>query len=418
MTKNIRKDVEQGSEQKQGHHHHTPPALSNPLEVFFIFLKLGLTSFGGPVAHIGFFHQEFVARRKWLDERSYADLVALCQTLPGPASSQVGLAVGLSRAGLTGALAAWTGFTLPSALALILFAFGMETLGSEATSDWIRGLKIAAVAVVAVAVLGMMRSLAPDKERATLVVIAAIIAIAIPTSLGQISAILLGAAVGLTFLKNKTAPHTPAAMNFNLGRKAGALALALFFALLLLLPLLATEGSQIALYDKFYRAGSLVFGGGHVVLPLLQAELVPTGLLTSDQFLAGYGAAQAVPGPLFTFAAYLGAVFSGWQGAVICLIGIFTPSFLLVIGVLPFWEELRQKRWAQSVLIGVNAAVVGLLLAALYTPVWTSAINSSADFAIGIAAFLALQIWKVPPWLVVALSALIAAGLSRLPLLF
>jgi chromate transporter len=386
-------------------------------EVFLVFLRLGLTSFGGPVAHLGYFREEFVARRKWLDERAYADLVALCQFLPGPASSQVGMAVGLSRAGYSGALAAWIAFTLPSALALVLFAYGVTALGDAAGSAWLRGLKVAAVAVVAQAVLGMMRSLAPDKERATLAVTMAILALAVPTAWGQVATIALGGIAGLALLRNGAASDAPAAMPLRVSRFAGALALLLFFALLIGLPVLAARSDSLAidLLDSFYRSGSLVFGGGHVVLPLLQAEVVPPGWVTGDRFLAGYGAAQAVPGPLFTFAAYLGMLIGGWSAAVLCLIAVFAPSFLLVIGGLPFWEDLRRRAWAQSALQGVNAAVVGLLLAALYHPVWTEGIKTPRDFALGIGAFLLLYVWNVTPWLVVALCALVAGGLASLP---
>jgi len=379
-------------------------------EVFAAFLKLGLTSFGGPVAHLGYFRDEFVVRRRWLDERAYADIVALCQFLPGPASSQVGMAVGLSRAGYLGALAAWTGFTLPSAIALVLFAFSIGVLGETLGSGWLHGLKVAAVAVVALAVLGMARSLTPDRERATLAVAAAAVTLAVPSAWGQVCAIALGGLAGLT-LPRGGAPADHAALPLSVSRRAGFTALLAFLALLIGLPFLAAAtGSQsIALFDAFYRSGSLVFGGGHVVLPLLQAEVVPPGWVTNDAFLAGYGAAQAVPGPLFTFAAYLGAVMdpqpNGWAGAALCLVAVFLPSILLVIGVLPFWEALRRTPPAQSALRGVNAAVVGLLLAALYHPVWTAGILGAADFALAAAAFLLLYMWKAPPWLVVILSA-------------
>ena len=384
--------------------------------VFLVFLRLGLTSFGGPVAHLGYFREEFVARRKWLDERAYADLVALCQFLPGPASSQVGLALGLSRAGYLGALAAWVGFTLPSAIALALFAFGLAALGDALGSAWLHGLKVAAVAVVAQAVLGMMRSLAPDKARATLAVAAAAIALFIPTAWGQVGAIALGAVVGFALLRGP-APTDHVSLPLPVGRVAGALALVAFFGLLIGLPVLAsaTMSRPIDLFDAFYRAGSLVFGGGHVVLPLLQAEVVPNGWVTNDQFLAGYGAAQAVPGPLFTFAAYLGAVIGGWGTAALCLIAVFLPSLLLVIGALPFWEAIRSAPAAQSALRGVNAAVVGLLLAALYHPVWTAGITNAKDFALAITAFLLLYMWQVTPWLVVVLSAAGAGLLAVLP---
>ena len=385
------------------------------VEVFLVFLRLGLTSFGGPVAHLGYFREEFVARRKWLEERAYADLVALCQFLPGPASSQVGMAIGLSRAGYPGALAAWTAFTLPSAIVLVLFAYGLTSIGGAAGSAWLHGLKIAAVAVVAHAVLGMMRSLAPDKERATLAVVAAIVALAVPTAWGQVGAIALGALVGLTLLRNTAVPGDHAIMPLQVSRTVGVVSLVLFFMLLIGLPFLAakTNSQSIDLVDSFYRSGALVFGGGHVVLPLLQAEVVPPGWVGNDQFLAGYGAAQAVPGPLFTFAAYLGAVIGGWEIALLCLVAVFVPSFLLVIGVLPFWEDLRRRIWAQAALRGVNAAVVGLLLAALYHPVWTAGIKGAEDFALGIAAFLALYMWNVTPWLVVLLCAL-AAGILQM----
>jgi chromate transporter len=388
-------------------------------EVLLVFLRLGLTSFGGPIAHLGYFHDEFVVRRRWLEEKTYADLVALCQFLPGPASSQVGLAIGLSRAGYLGALAAWVGFTMPSAIALVLFAYGVETLGSALGSGWLHGLKVVAVAVVAQAVLSMMRSLAPDRERATLAVVATVLVIAIPSAWGQIGAIVLGGVAGIILFRSLP-PTDHVALPHPISRTGGALSLVLFFVLLLGLPLLATviPSQALTLFEAFYRAGSLVFGGGHVVLPLLQASVVPPGWVTNDAFLAGYGAAQAVPGPLFTFAAYLGAVMgpqpNGWAGASLCLVAVFLPSFLLVFGALPFWDELRRRRWAQSALTGVNAAVVGLLLAALYNPVWTAGITSGADFALGSAAFLLLFMWKTPPWLVVVLSAAGGALISAL----
>jgi chromate transporter len=386
-------------------------------EVLLAFLRLGLTSFGGPVAHLGYFRDEFVMRRRWLDDRTYADLVALCQFLPGPASSQVGIAVGLSRAGYLGALAAWTGFTLPSALVMLLFAYGVRGLSGAGGSGWLHGLLIAAVAVVAQAVLGMMHSLAPDRERASIAVAAAILVLAVPSAWGQIGAIALGALVGMVLLK-AVPQGEHAALSLAVSRATGSFMLATFFVLLIALPLVASATSlqAVKLFDAFYRAGSLVFGGGHVVLPLLQASVVPPGWITNDGFLAGYGAAQAVPGPLFTFAAYLGAAMgpqpNGWIGGLICLVAIFLPSFFLVIGALPFWEQLRQRKTAQCALRGVNAAVVGLLLAALYRPVWTSAIDSANDFALACAAFLLLFMWRTPPWLVVVLCALAGAALG------
>ena len=386
-------------------------------EALAVSFKLGLTSFGGPVAHLGYFRDEYVVRRRWLDEASYADIVALCQFLPGPASSQVGIAIGVLRAGLPGALAAWIGFTLPSALAMILFAYGVGLMGDVGEAPWLRGLKIVAVAVVAQAVWGMARTLCPDRERASVAVVAALLALAVPTVAGQVGAIALGGLIGWLLLP-AAAGGAVEPLRIDIGRRRAVASLALFFVLLGGLPVLAavTDVGAVALFDSFYRAGSLVFGGGHVVLPLLQAEVVPPGWVTNDAFLAGYGAAQAVPGPLFTFAGYLGTITTvgpgGWLGGLLCLVAIFLPSFLLVIGALPFWDTLRRRRGMQSALRGINAAVVGLLLAALYTPVWTSAIHTPADFALGLVAFLLLALWRVPPWLVVILGALGAAGLA------
>jgi chromate transporter len=313
------------------------------------------------------------------------------------------------RAGYLGALAAWTAFTLPSAIALVAFAYGLAASGNALGSGWLHGLKVAAVAVVALAILGMARTLAPDRERASLAVVALAIALAVPTAWGQIGAILVGAVVGAVFLKAQS-PSAPASLKLPTSRVSGITALAIFAVLLAGLPIVAvTTGDQtIRLFDTFYRVGSLVFGGGHVVLPLLQAEVVPSGWISNDAFLAGYGAAQAVPGPLFTFAAYLGAVIGGWTTAVVCLVAIFLPSFLLLIGILPFWDGLRRRPTAQAVLRGVNAAVVGLLLAAFYNPVWTSGIFTRADFGLAAVAFLLLFLWRTPPWLVVVLCA--AAG--------
>jgi chromate transporter len=384
-------------------------------QVFAAFLKLGVTSFGGPIAHLGYFRHEFVTRRKWLDEPSYADIVALCQFLPGPASSQVGITIGLLRAGLAGALAAWLGFTAPSALAMIAFGYGVTAFGDLGHAAWLHGLKIVAVAVVAQAVWGMAQSLCPDRPRVTLAIGAAVLTLLLPSAVGQVGVIALGALIGWRWLPGD-AGKTANAIHVPLSRRAGFAAFAIFVVLLILLPLAAgaTQVHAIGLIDAFYRSGSLVFGGGHVVLPLLQQEVVPPGWISNDAFLAGYGAAQAVPGPLFTFAAYLGTAMqpspNGWLGALICLVAIFLPSFLLLFGALPFWNDLRQRAEIQSALRGVNAAVVGLLLAALYTPVWTSAIGRPVDFAIAAVAFLLLVFWKVPPWLVVVLGALASAG--------
>jgi len=403
-----------------------PPTATTPQshksswsEVSRVFLKLGLTSFGGPIAHLGYYRTEFIERRKWLDEKTYADLIALSQFLPGPASSKVGIAVGFFRAGYAGALIAWAGFTLPSAIALVLFAYGVETFGGALGGGWLHGLKVVAVAVVAQAVLGMMRSLAPDRSRATVAVVAAAIVLAFPTASGQIGAIILGFGAGLTIL-HVDAPTNHIALPLSMSRTAGGIWLALFAIILLGLPLLIAivPSHSLQLFEAFYRAGSLVFGGGHVVLPLLQAAVVPPGWVTNDAFLAGYGAAQAVPGPLFTFSAYLGTVMgpapNGWLGAALCLVAMFLPAFFLTFGALPFWDDLRRRPSAQSALRGVNAAVVGLLLAALYNPVWTAGITGPYDFALAAAAFLLLFMWKTPPWLVVVLSALGGAAIAKI----
>lgn len=381
------------------------------LEVFIAFLKLGLTSFGGPVAHLGYFRTEFVERRKWLDDKSYSDLVALCQFLPGPASSQVGIALGLGRAGWWGALCAWMGFTLPSAIALILFAFGVTQWAALAQSGAVHGLKVVAVAIVAQAVWGMAKNLCPDRLRAGIAVVAALVVLAIPSAVGQIGAIVAGGLVGRWAVQ---LGHLPAAehRDYGVSKKTGAALLILFGTLLVVLPVLASAAGSpmLAVISSFYQSGALVFGGGHVVLPLLQAGVVPSGLVTNDAFLAGYGAAQAVPGPLFTFAAYLGAVMtgelSGWIGGLVLLIAIFVPAFLLVLGALPFWEPLRQRDGVQRAMAGVNAAVVGVLAAALYDPVWTSAIHSRADFGLALAAFGLLVYGRQSPVLVVALAAM------------
>jgi chromate transporter len=389
---------------------------NSPWTIFLAFLHLGFTSFGGPIAHLGFFRTEFVDRRRWLDEAHYADVVALSQFLPGPASSKVGIIIGVLRGGISGALAAWLGFTLPSALALIAFGYGVSALGNRSGAGWLHGLKIVAVAVVAQAVWGMARNLCPDKERLAIAAAATVVVLAVPSSLGQIAAIVLGGVVGWRMLPGETIELIP--LPLRISRTWSVVSIVLFFALLAGLPIAAsaTGSHLLALFNAFYSSGSLVFGGGHVVLPLLQAAIVQPGWVSNDAFLAGYGAAQAVPGPLFTFAAYLGTVMgpqpNGWIGGLLCLAGIFLPSFFLAIGPLPFWNWIRQHPVMRSVLKGVNAAVVGLLLAALYNPVWTSAIHAPADFAIAVIALLLLVSWKAPPWLVVILGALAAAGVG------
>lgn len=382
-----------------------------PGEVLTAFLKLGLTSFGGPIAHLGYFRDELVTRRRWVSEAAYADIVALSQFLPGPASSQTGFALGLVRAGWLGGLMAWVGFTLPSALLLVLFAYGAAALDGPVAQGVLHGLKLVAVAIVAQAVLGMARSLTPDRERAAIAVAAVMLVVLAGGVLGQTGAIVMGALLGLWLCRSGAgAPaHLPDA---GISRRVGIALLLLFVLLLLGLPLLARTDQGLALFDAFYRAGSLVFGGGHVVLPLLDAETVGRGWVRPDDFLAGYGATQAVPGPLFTFAAYLGAINvpspNGIAGAAVALVAIFLPGLLLMAGALPFWQQLHCWPRAQSAMRGANAAVVGILAAAFYDPVFTSAIGSPLDFALALAGFVALVAWKCPPWVVVL--GLAAAG--------
>ncbi len=388
-------------------------------EIFLVAGRLGLTSFGGPIAHIGYFREEYVVRRKWLDEGTFAELIALCQFLPGPASSQLGMAVGIRRGGLLGGFAAWLGFTLPSALALILFAYGVQELGAQESADWLHGLKIVAVAVVALALWGMGRTLTPDRTRITIAVVAAGALLLSGGIAAQLVVIAGGAVLGLIVLKPPD-PRADGDTVSNGGTRGAAVLLIAFLVLLAVLPVASrlTESLAVDVVDSFYRTGSLVFGGGHVVLPLIEAEVVPPGWVTSDEFLAGYGAAQAVPGPLFTFSAYLGASVDGltpaWGGGLLALAAIFAPSFLLVPGVLPFWERLRGVARVRQALMGVNAAVVGLLLAALYDPLWTSAIETPADFAVAAAAFALLVFWKAPPWLVVVVTAIAGAAVTQL----
>ncbi len=392
---------------------------NSPWSVFLIFLRLGLTSFGGPIAHLGYFRDEFVSQRRWLSEHSYADLVALCQFLPGPASSQVGIALGLQRAGYGGALAAWAGFTLPSALLLMVFALGITQHNSALPPGVLHGLKVVAVAVVAQAVWGMARNLCQGVARVSLMLIAAGVTLLTASAWSQVGVIVVAGVVGLLlFTPAPSAEHEPLPMPIR--RRSGAVWLLLFLLLLVALPLLAQAlpNQGLALVDAFYRAGALVFGGGHVVLPLLQAEVVPPHWISNDLFLAGYGAAQAVPGPLFTFAAYLGAALTpapnGWLGGLICLLAIFAPSFLLVFGALPFWETLRRSPRTRAALAGVNAGVVGLLLAALYQPVWTSAIFNAYDLGLALLALVALMRWKLPPWLVVLACGALGGVISLL----
>jgi chromate transporter len=375
------------------------------IELFTAALKLGLTSFGGPIAHIGYFHNEYVLKRKWLDEQSFADLVALCQFLPGPASSQLGIGIGIIRAGFFGGIMAWIGFTMPSAIAMVIFAFLLKE-SNFSGAEWLHGLKIVAVAVVAQAVLMMWKKLITDRKLAAIALAVLVVLLFWQTALSQTLIILFAGFIGL-WLYKKAGIAEQVHIHISLKRKAAAICLIIFFILLILFPLLRelTNNHWLSLADSFYRAGSLVFGGGHVVLPLLEKEVVPTGWISKESFLAGYGAAQAVPGPLFTFAAYLGAMIDGLAGAAVATVAIFLPSFLLVAGALPFWEMLRRNSKIRGALIGINAAVVGILIAALYNPLWTSAIHSMGDF--GLAAILACMLifWKQPPWIVVITGA-------------
>jgi chromate transporter len=393
------------------------PRAGSPWEVLGAALRLGLTSFGGPIAHLGYFRREYVVRRRWIDDTTYADLVALCQLLPGPASSQLGILIGTRRAGIPGGIAAWVGFTLPSAIALILFGLVARSV-DLAAAGWVDGLKIAAVAIVAQAVSLMARTLTPDARRRLLAGLAAVVALVWPTPFTQIAIIAGGAVIGRFLLAAPTAMPTRPEPS-PVSRRVGVACLATFFALLVALPFLRAlgGGQALDLFDAFYRTGALVFGGGHVVLPLLHTAVVDPGWVTNDQFLAGYGAAQAVPGPLFTFAAYLGTVATvppnGLAGATIALGGIFLPSFLLVFGTVPFWDRLRGSVGFRRALTGTNAAVVGILLAALYTPIWTSAIAAPIDVVVAAVALGLLLTGRVPPIVVVALCAVAGQAIRR-----
>jgi chromate transporter len=388
--------------------------MGSPIEVLLVFLKLGVSCFGGPIAHLGYFRQEFVIRRRWLDEATYADLVALCQFLPGPASSQVGFSIGLMRAGYAGGLAAWTGFTLPSAVALLVFAYGASMLSGPSGVGLLLGLRLVAVAIVAQAVFGMARTLCPDRQRATIALVAALILLFSSSSVAQIATIVLGGMAGAWLCRTPAQPAQ--AVTGHLGvpvsRRVGLVALTVYFGLLAGLPVACDLGAShaIALFEAFYRAGALVFGGGHVVLPLLRQAFVVPGWVSDDAFLAGYGAAQGIPGPLFSFAAYLGAVVGpsphGLAGAALGLLAIFLPGMLILIAALPFWDTFRRRESAQAVMRGIGAAVVGLLGAALYNPIWTSSVRTPGDFGLALAGFVLLTIWRAPPLLVVVISAL------------
>ena len=403
-------DTTQAGQDKARHLH-------SKVEVLLAFLRMGLISFGGPIAHLGYFRDEFVTRRRWIDEPTYTDLVALCQFLPGPASSQIGFSIGLMRAGYLGGLAAWAGFTLPSAIAMLLVAFGARVVTGPISGGLLHGLKLVAVAVVAQAVLGMARSLCPDRPRAAIAVLAMAVLLYSSSTIAQISVLLMGAAIGVLLCRSP-APVPMRPIKMGVSRRVGLASLAAFFALLVLLPLWSQLGapSWIAMFDAFYRSGALVFGGGHVVLPLLREAFVAPGWVSEDGFLAGYGAAQAVPGPLFTFAVYLGAVAEpsahGLRGGLLGLIAIFLPGMLVLVGALPFWDIMRARADMQGGMRGLNAAVVGLLGAALYSPIGTSSIHTGVDFAVALMGLVLLSFWRVRPLLVVLLGALSGIALT------
>lgn len=385
----------------------SPGRLKTLLEILIVSTRLGLTSFGGPTAHLGYFHEEYVRRRKWMDEKSYADLVALAQFLPGPASSQVGIGIGVMRAGVLGGIISFIGFTLPSVIALILFALLLSSF-DVGNAGWIHGLKIVAVAVVAHAIIGMAKNLTPDIKRKTIALLALVGTLLWQTAFTQVGVILIAAFLGFLLFKQQEGLDERSSQ-FPITKRVSVICLTLFFGLLFLLPVLreVTGSYWVAMFDSFYRSGSLVFGGGHVVLPLLEQELVPAGWITQEAFLAGYGATQAVPGPLFTFAAYLGAVMKGWQGGLVATVAVFLPAFLLILGTLPFWDQLRNTPKVKGAIMGVNAAVVGILISAFYMPIWTSSIVAPIDFALAAVLFCMLAYWKLPPWIVVVTGAFV-----------
>lgn len=381
--------------------------LHTQFEILLASLKLGLTSFGGPVAHLGYFKNEYIDKRKWLDDKTYADIIALCQFLPGPASSQVGIAIGMLRGGLLGGVISWFGFTIPSIVVLVLFALLYQSFAlGDAT--WIASLKIVAVAVVAHAVLGLGKKLTPDRPRITIALIAALMMLLFPSAIVQI-AIIIGAAIIGYLLFSKQSETKIQSFSVSITKTQGVISLSVLVTLLVGLPILVQTVSNgyLSLFDTFFRVGSIVFGGGHVVLPLLEQEVVPNGLVTGGEFLAGYGVAQAVPGPLFTFSSYLGTMISGVTGAIIATVAMFLPSFLLIVGALPFLSELRKRSSFQGILTGVNASVVGILIAAFYDPVFTSSINSGGDFGLAVILFALLHFWKTPAWLIVIIGVVL-----------
>ncbi|XRG78854.1 chromate transporter [Rossellomorea sp. GAMAL-10_SWC] len=388
--------------------------LTSLLEILIVSTKLGLTSFGGPIAHLGYFREEYVRRKKWIDDQNYADLVALSQFLPGPASSQVGIGIGVIRAGVLGGIVSFIGFTLPSVIVLILFALLLQDLDIK-NSGWIHGLKLVAVPIVAQAILGMVKNLTPDLKRKALALFAMIATLIWQTTFTQIAVILISSIVGyLLYQDNENSDKTT--LVTNISKKVSIICLAIFFILLVLLPLISsfTASKWISIFDSFYRAGSMVFGGGHVVLPLLEREFVPTGWLNKETFLAGYGVTQAVPGPLFTFASYLGTVMAGWRGGLIATIAIFLPAFLLILGTLPIWASMRRNSKLRRALLGVNAAVVGILISAFINPIWISSIFSIVDFLIVAVLFCMLVMMKLPPWVIVLVGAISGEILSRI----
>ncbi|SOC42356.1 chromate efflux transporter [Salinicoccus kekensis] len=387
----------------------------NLLEILLTSLRLGLTSFGGPVAHLAYFKDEYVNKKKWLDDKLYADIIAVCQFLPGPASSQVGISIGMLRGGIPGGILSFLGFTVPSALVLIIFALMYQTFDLEG-AVFINSLKVVAVAVVLHALIGMGRNLAPDIPRMLIAIGAAGLMLIYPNAWIQILTIAAGGVAGYILFKDK-AENKLTDFKFNLTRNIGIISFAALIGLLILLPILNSlfDNEYLNIFDIFFRVGSIVFGGGHVVLPMIEREVVPTGLVTADQFLAGYGMAQAVPGPLFTFASYLGTVMLGTMGGIIATIAMFLPSFLLVMSALPFLNVLRGNKKFQSVLMGVNAAVVGILLAAFYNPVFTSGISSGRDFFLALLLFFMLFKMKMPAWIIVILGVVVGYLLQLLP---
>lgn len=378
------------------------------INIFFVALKLGLLSFGGPTAHLGYFYDEYVKKRKWLDEKEYSDLVALCQFLPGPASSQVGIGIGTIRGGIGGGIISFIGFTIPSVI--ILMIFSTLFTNSDASFTWMQGLKLVAVAIVAQAIIGMGKKLTDTKTTIALALFVLILSLVINNLYIQVIALSITGIYGLIFLKQTSTDRTKTKnKSFKLPQKLGFISLSLFFLLLTVLPIASsmTNNLWLKMFDSFYRSGSLVFGGGHVVLPLLKNEFVPTGLISTDNFITGYAAAQAVPGPLFTFASYIGMSIEGVGGAILATIAIFLPAFLLLFGILPFWDNIKSNIYAEGFLKGISAGVVGILIAAFYNPIWTSTIKSELDFALASSLFILLMYFKLPSWAIVLIGIIL-----------